>query len=107
MARPVWYKVTLVWDAIFFGPFYFFAFYAFYKGRDWIRIPVIIYSSVLLTILSVIMSEEIYGPVPAINLPFVSALNAPWILVPLTLLIRMVLNPHPFTTTSTVTKKKQ
>ncbi len=38
MARPVWWKVTLLFDAVFFGPFYTFAIYAFVRGKEWIRL---------------------------------------------------------------------
>jgi len=100
MARPVWWKVTIWWDSLFFGPFYAFAIYAFVHGKEWIRIPSIIYSSVLLTIISVILSEEIWGPVPAANLPFVLAVNVPWVLFPLGLLYRCATNELLFTSPS-------
>src|SRR5512143_73269 len=47
MARPVWWKMTIWLDVLFYGPFYVFAVYAFVKGRDWIRIPAIFYSGML------------------------------------------------------------
>ena len=42
LARPVWWKMTIWIDSIFFGPYYAFAIYAFTKGKSWIRIPSII-----------------------------------------------------------------
>src|SRR5947209_3368262 len=61
LARPVWWKMTIWIDALFFGPFYLFAIYAFVKGRDWIRIPGIIYASVMLTNVTIILGEEAFG----------------------------------------------
>ena len=37
LARPVWYKVMIWWDVLYFGPYYLFAIYGFIKGREWIR----------------------------------------------------------------------
>ena len=49
MARPVWWKMTIWIDNVLFGPFYAVAIYAYVRGREWIRIPSVIYGSVLLT----------------------------------------------------------
>jgi hypothetical protein len=48
LARPPWWKATIWIDSLFFGPFYAVAIYAYLKGKDWIRIPSIIWASVLL-----------------------------------------------------------
>jgi len=52
MARPTWWRVIIAIDATFFGPFYVCAVYAFVKGREWIRIPSIIWASVMLTMVA-------------------------------------------------------
>jgi hypothetical protein len=97
IARPAWWKATIWIDALFFGPFYIFAIYAFIKGKDWIRLPAIIYSSVLMTNVIIIMSEEIWGGHPASSLGIVALANAPWLLFPAFLIIRMWKSPFPFT----------
>jgi len=107
IARPVFWKVTLWWDALFFGPYYALALYAFIKGRDWIRDISIIYSSAITVILTVILADEVWGLYPAINLPFVFALNLPWLLIPLLLLLRMLKTHHPFTRVGDSTPKKK
>ena len=38
--RPVWRRATIWIDVLLFGPFYAAAVFAYWKGRDWIRIPV-------------------------------------------------------------------
>ena len=96
-ARPTWWKATIWLDAVFFGPYYLFAIYAFIKGKDWIRIPTIIYSSILFTNVFIIMSEEYWGP-HATFAPFVVTLaNAPWFLFPIFLVWKMWRHEHPFT----------
>ena len=34
LARPAWWKVTIWIDALFLGPFYFVAIYAYIKGKE-------------------------------------------------------------------------
>lgn len=96
-ARPVWWKATIWLDVILFGPYYATAIYAFIKGKEWIRIPTIIYSAILFTNVFIICSEEICGPVHARNLPLVLLANAPWFLFPVFLTWKMWKNPFPFT----------
>ncbi len=96
-ARPVWWKATIWLDVLFFGPYYLAAIYAFIKGKDWIRIPTIIIMSILFTNVFIILSEEIWGPVSAINLPLVLLANAPWFLFPVFLVWKMWKNMFPFT----------
>lgn len=96
-ARPVWWRATIWLDVICFGPYYLFAIYAFIKGKEWIRVPTVIYASIMLTNVTIILSEEIWGTHAAYNLAAVISANASWVLVPLYLLYRMWRYPHPFT----------
>jgi hypothetical protein len=96
IARPVWWRATIWLDTIFFGPFYLFAIYAFIRGRKWIRIPCFIYSTMMFTNVTIILSEEIFGSIPANNLGIVLLANASWIIFPIIITIRMWLDPHPF-----------
>ena len=94
-ARPPWWRATIWIDAVLFGPYYAFALYAFIRGRNWIRIPSIIYSSIMLTNVTIIMSEEIWGPHASPHLMSVVGANASWVIVPLLLLYRMRREPYP------------
>ncbi len=96
MARPVWWKATIWIDALFFGPFYLFGIYSFIKGRKWIRIPAVIYSSVMMTNVTIILSEEIWGPHASPHLYFVLLDNAPWMIFPILIIIRMYRYEDPF-----------
>ncbi|HTX88841.1 MAG TPA: hypothetical protein VMC08_07635 [Bacteroidales bacterium] len=97
MARPVWWQATIWLDVLIFGPFYAFAAYAFYKGKDWIRIPTLVIMPILFTNVTIICSEEIWGPFPARNLPVVLLANASWFLFPVFLVWKMAKKEHPFT----------
>jgi len=101
IARPVWWKMTILIDALFFGPYYVAAIYAFIKGKEWIRIPTFIYSSVLIANVLIILGEEFYGPHATSQPLIVFLLNAPWLFMPIFLIYRMWKNPHPFTAPAT------
>ena len=96
LARPVWWKMTIWIDALLFGPFYAVALYAYARGRAWIRIPSIIYASVMLTNVTIILGEEAFGPHRSPRLPMVLLANAAWVLVPLYILYRMAPRAQPF-----------
>ncbi len=100
LARPPWWKATIWIDALLFGPFYLAAIYAYLAGREWIRIPSIIYSSMLITNVLIILSEEIYGVHASPHLPAVLLLNLPWLAFPICIIYRMWRYPHPFTADS-------
>ncbi|HEV2461935.1 MAG TPA: emopamil-binding family protein [Ktedonobacterales bacterium] len=99
IARPVWWKVTIWIDNLLFGPFYVFAIYAYVKGRDWIRIPSVVYASILLTNVLIILGEEYAGAYSAgVHFPLVFLANLPWLVFPFVIIARMWRGEHPFTT---------
>lgn len=97
LARPAWYRATIWLDVLAFGPFYAFAVYAFARGRDWIRLPSIVWASMLFTNVFIILFDELKGihatPSPAI----VVAANAAWLVVPVVVIARVGRSEHPFT----------
>lgn len=95
MARPAWWKATIWIDVLYFGPFYALAIYAFIKGKNWIRLPALIWAAMMFTNVFIILSEEIYGAFPAKNLAVVMLANAPWFIFPLFMVFRMR-NAKPF-----------
>lgn len=97
LARPAWWKVTIWIDALFFGPFYVVAIYAYIKGREWIRIPSIIYGSTLLTVVPVILGEELAGAHATPHFLVVFLANLPWLVFPAAIIYRMWRSPTPFT----------
>lgn len=99
MARPVFFKVTIWLDNLFYGPFYLIATYAYIKGKAWIRLPSIIYAVSIISGVIMILSEEAFGQYRTPHLAIVVAANASWIIFPLIILFRMGLNEHPFTKT--------
>lgn len=96
IARPAWWRATIWIDSIFFGPFYVFAVYAFVKGKNWIRLPAIMWSSVMLTNVFIILFEEINGEHATPQLARVLLANAGWVVFPIIVLFRMYRSPTPF-----------
>ena len=89
MARPPFWRMTIWIDVLYFGPFYLVATYAFLRGRNWIRVPALVWSGMMLSNVLIIMWEERYGVSATPNFPFVLAVNVPWLLFPLFMILRM------------------
>ena len=96
LARPAWYRATIWLDVVVFGPFYAAAIYAYARGREWIRLPSVIWASMLFTNVFIILFDELKGihatPAPAM----VVAANAPWLIVPVLVVWRVARSPHLF-----------
>jgi hypothetical protein len=98
IAREPWWRATIWIDQVFFGPFYAVAIYAYVKGKDWIRIPSIIWGSVMITNVTIILFEEIAGEHATDALGMILFANASWLLFPILTIGRMWLaGEHPFT----------
>lgn len=97
IARPPWWQATIWIDQLYFGPFYLMAIYAFHKGKEWIRIPGIVWASMLMTNVIIILFEEIWGEFASDQLGIVLFANASWIIFPLIFIFRMRNTSHPFT----------
>ena len=95
-ARPPWWRATIWIDALMFGPFYAFAIYAWIKGRDWIRVPSLVWSGLMFANVTIILFEETIGPhaTPALGLVYLA--NAPWLLMPVATVWRLW-RDFPFT----------
>lgn len=96
MARPAWWRATIWIDALFFGPFYAFAIYAFIKGKNWIRLASIVWASVMLTNVTIILFEEVGGEHASPELMRVLMANAAWVIFPVIVLWRMWRKASPF-----------
>ena len=97
MARPAWWRATIWIDALFFGPYYAVAIYAFIKGKNRIRFITIIWASVMLTNVTIILFEEMNGQFPTPEPGRVWMANAAWLIFPLIALYRMGRSVYPFT----------
>ena len=95
MARPAFWRMGIWIDVIWNGPFYAFAIYAIIRGRDWIRVPALVWCGSMSAVVLMILAEEFNGIHRAPHFGFVLALNLPWLLLPLGTLARMR-RPHPF-----------
>jgi hypothetical protein len=102
IARPAWWRATIWIDSLFFGPFYVFAIYAFAKGLKWIRLISIVWASIMLTNVSIILFEEVYGEHASPELLRVFLANAAWIIFPLIVLYRMWKYENPFSVSKNI-----
>ncbi|MEV0271690.1 MAG: DUF2781 domain-containing protein [Hamadaea sp.] len=93
MARPPWWKATIWIDVLLFGPFYLAAVYAFVRRRNWIRVPALVWSGMMLSNVLIILMEERYGPHATPDFGFVLAVNLPWLLMPFAMMARMRKEP--------------
>ncbi|PUZ19431.1 Protein of unknown function [Chitinophaga costaii] len=100
MARPAWWRATIWIDAIFFGPFYAVAIYAYAKGKNWIRFASIVWASVMLTNVFIILFEEINGEHATPQLSRVLLSNAAWVIFPVIVMYRMWSSVNPFSAAS-------
>ncbi len=95
--RDPWWRAAIWIDVILFGPFYITAIYAFIRGKNWIRIPSIMWATMMLTNVTIIFIVEFTDPKYAGGQPLpIIAANLLWILMPILLIIRMVLYPQTF-----------
>jgi hypothetical protein len=97
LARPAWYRATIWLDVLGFGPFYAVAIYAYARGRDWIRIPSIVWASVMFTNVFIILFDELRGVHATPHPGTVVAANAAWLLMPFVVFLRVARSEHPFT----------
>lgn len=105
MARRAWWRATIWIDALFFGPFYVYAIYAYVKGRNWIHFFSIIWASVMLTNVTIILFEEVRGDHASPHLGRVFLSNAAWLIFPVIVLWRMWRSVTPFTMSANLNEK--
>ncbi len=96
-ARPAWYRAIVWMDELAFGPFYAVALYAFWRGRDWIRIPGIIWGAMMFTHVFILLFEELKGVHASPHPVVVILANAAWLVAPLVVGWRVLSQRHPFT----------
>ena len=97
LARPAWYRATIWLDVVCFGPFYAAAIYAFAAGRDWIRIPSVVWASMMFTNVFIILFDELRGTHATPHPVAVIGANLSWLLVPFLVVWRVGRSEHPFT----------
>uniref|UniRef100_A0A665WRJ5 Transmembrane protein 97 n=2 Tax=Echeneis naucrates TaxID=173247 RepID=A0A665WRJ5_ECHNA len=99
---PGWYRSLVLCEAVFQTPFFPVAAYAFFKGGcKWIRTPAIIYSTHVATTLVPILAHILLHEFPMTPHPgpqtmqerwLLVSVYAPYLLVPVLLLLTMLLS---------------
>ena len=106
-ANPFWLKVMCTLSPLVYMPFYFFAVYAILKGREWIRVPMMMFAWGMFYSVTVILVVALYGEdhlrSPRPDLIF-AAYGAYW-LYPVYLMYRFA-SPTPFGSTKNKVKSK-
>ena len=77
MARPAFWRMTIWIDVLWNGPFYVAAIYAISRGREWIRVPALIWSGSMSAVVLIILAEEYNGVHASPHFPIVLLLNIP------------------------------
>lgn len=103
--KPGWFQSFIVFEIFFQFPFFFVAFYAYWKGiskNRWIRLPMIVYSTHVVTSLVCIFhhiflhdftKDELKGPSSLKERLQLAAFYLPYFIVPLLLLVDCLFHP--------------
>jgi hypothetical protein len=81
--RPLWLRIVCAIDMFVFGPFYLISIYAFWRARNWIRIPFLVMAGVIFYSTVVYFLWEIVGESGRANIPVVIAVNIPYSIIPI------------------------
>lgn len=114
---PLWFATAILLEIVLQIPYFLFAAHAFYHGKQWIRIPTVIYASHVSTTVAMIL-PELYARCtsPHYNMKLLLVgLYSIYLIIPLLLLWRVCRVEHIFednsvvkqTTGNGVTKKVQ
>lgn len=95
MERPAWWRATIWIDVVLFGPFYITGIIAFIRGCNWIRIPSIMWATMMLTNVTIIFFVEFTNYFTPDWWKIVLA-NLLWLVIPILVLLRMILYPKTF-----------
>jgi hypothetical protein len=89
IANPYNLRISCAISAFVFGSFYPVLVYAFVRGRNWIRMPAIIYVAAMTYGMVNFLWMEFMGPMPPTALAWFFGWNLPYLIVPLLLGWRM------------------
>lgn len=93
---PIWMKALIGFEVLQV-PFFFIAVYAIVLKKNWIRIPSIIYSTHVVTAVSLILTDFYNSAKLTFNQKAVLfSFYLPYLLIPLSLLLYMSFVPKPF-----------
>ena len=93
---PIWLKALLTFE-IFQVPFFFVATYALHYRKNWIRIPAIVYSTHVVTAVSLILAELYFSSrITFQQKTVLFSFYLPYLIIPACLLTYMCAYPQPF-----------
>lgn len=89
LARPVWFQIAIWLEVFVQAPFYILAIFAFLRQLNWIRIPAIVYSTVLLTIMPIVLGEQYFGTYRTDKPLLVTGVYGAYVIMPIFVLARV------------------
>jgi hypothetical protein len=95
-AQPAWCQFVSWLSPFIYAPFYLWAIYCIYNRKEAIRIPMIIYASLLFETLAIYYYEAIWGAWPSPNLWLYTTGYGYYFIFPLIVIYRFW-HDHPFT----------
>lgn len=94
--RPTWFMTAVYFGPFLWAPYYIFAIYCFYIGDNRIRIPTIIYCSMMSVIYAMLIAENTVGKYTREDPYSFLCENIVWLITIPMLMIKMLKNDKPF-----------
>ena len=94
---PVWFLSFCACEIFVQLPFFFVAAFGFLRGRNWMRVPILIYGTHVATTVLPMLADFLLSPKAKGNGPLLAAMYAPYFLLPAAMVVRMAAaGPQPF-----------
>mmetsp|Transcript_8873 Transcript_8873/g.24083 ORF Transcript_8873/g.24083 Transcript_8873/m.24083 type:complete len:149 (-) Transcript_8873:638-1084(-) len=84
-----WFKIETAYSTFLYAPFYPLAIYGFIYGKDWVRVPILMFAWGMLATCIPISLESVYGHVPSPNPGMFMAGYGAYLVFPFMLIIRL------------------
>jgi len=95
--NPAWLRFLAFLSPCVYGPFYIFAIWALYTGSNSLRIPGLVFCTMMATGLLVLFVEAFWGEFPTPDRLIYTAAYGPYLLFPFVFAWRLR-SEYPFTT---------
>lgn len=87
LTRPTWYRTIIGVEVALFGPFYAIASYALWRGKRWIRRPMLVWSVAMLCCVSAVLVGGAVAAYSPSQFLAVLAASSSWIIMPILILV--------------------
>eukprot|EP00296_Roombia_truncata_P002382 JP438337.1.p2 GENE.JP438337.1~~JP438337.1.p2 ORF type:complete len:145 (-),score=25.36 JP438337.1:42-476(-) len=95
--RPVWFQSVIACELVLQLPFFFVAIYAFWKGKNWIRGPLIAYlAHVCTTLVPIVTTFVTSEHLSTTEMQTLLLVYGTWIVLPVWMLLLVLRTPQLF-----------